>query len=246
VIAQQAIAGSPLSGPSLRWGASLAGALFLHALAALVVIAWREAPLPPPSTRSLLLIDLPPLPPAPAPALPEPVQEEQPKPLPETQPLPKPPDPMPRHPPKPLARPLVRAPSREPQPEPALREAAPAQKTPLPAPTPATPPPPPPSAPAPSAGTTSFEALLAAHLDRFKRYPVAALRRGEQGIVYLHFVIDREGRVLSFRLERGSGHRALDDEALALLQRAQPLPPIPASITQPQLELLAPIRFFLK
>lgn len=70
--------------------------------------------------------------------------------------------------------------------------------------------------------------------------------RHEEGVAYLRFTMDRQGRVLGFRLDRGTGHGDLDQEALALLERAAPLPPLPAEMPQAQLELVVPLRFVLK
>ena len=56
----------------------------------------------------------------------------------------------------------------------------------------------------------------------------------------------RDGRVLSPRIERGSGHAALDEEAEALLRRISPLPPLPAAMPQAQLEIVVPISFRLR
>lgn len=92
----------------------------------------------------------------------------------------------------------------------------------------------------------SWESLLLERLQEFKSYPLAARRRNEQGVVLLAFSIDRNGHVVSRRIVKGSGHRALDDEALALLARAQPMPAFPPSITEAQLNLTVPIRFSLR
>ena len=51
-----------------------------------------------------------------------------------------------------------------------------------------------------------------------------ASARGQHGTAELRFTVDRSGHVLSARIERGSGHPLLDEETLALIQRAQPLP----------------------
>lgn len=79
-----------------------------------------------------------------------------------------------------------------------------------------------------------------------KRYPVAAERRGQQGVPYVRFVMDRSGRVLSSRLERSSGVSALDREAVDLPRRAQPLPAAPADVAGDTIEMVVPIEFFLR
>ena len=55
----------------------------------------------------------------------------------------------------------------------------------------------------------------------------AQSRRGQRGVVQVFFSLDRQGRVLESRVVRSSGANALDEEALALLRRAQPFPPPP-------------------
>jgi len=91
----------------------------------------------------------------------------------------------------------------------------------------------------------SWQAALLKHLQNYKRYPRAAQTRGEQGVVLLHFRIDRNGRVLMHRILRSSGSAELDGEVLAMIERAQPLPAFPASMTQDELDLTVPIRFSL-
>ena len=65
------------------------------------------------------------------------------------------------------------------------------------------------------------------HIAQFRHYPEAAKRQHEQGVVYLWFRMDRSGHVLSARIDKTSGSAALDQEALATLNRAQPLPSAP-------------------
>jgi len=92
----------------------------------------------------------------------------------------------------------------------------------------------------------SWQAALLKHLQNYKRYPRAAQARGEQGVVLLHFKLDRNGRVLARRILRSSGSAELDGEVLAMIERAQPLPAFPASMTQDELDLTVPIRFSLR
>lgn len=96
-----------------------------------------------------------------------------------------------------------------------------------------------------AAAQLSFQQRLLTHLERHKRYPRAAQQRRQQGVPYVRFTMDREGRVLSAALARASGHTLLDAEALALFERAAPLPALPDEITDPQLELIVPVEFFM-
>lgn len=113
------------------------------------------------------------------------------------------------------------------------------------------PPPPPPPMPARSKGGTpriarSWETDLVKHLQAYKRYPSEAQSRGEQGVVLLGFSVDRNGHVLSHHIIHSSGHADLDAEVMAMIERAQPLPPFPASMTQAQLDFTVPIHFSLR
>ena len=56
--------------------------------------------------------------------------------------------------------------------------------------------------------------------------------------------MNRDGNVRWARLEKGPGYDHLDDESLALMDRAQPLPP--PEVTGEPIEIVAPIQFSLK
>jgi protein TonB len=92
----------------------------------------------------------------------------------------------------------------------------------------------------------SWQTNLVRQLQRFKRYPASAQSRNEQGVVLLSFSLDRDGRVLAHSIARSSGYTDLDNEVMAMIMRAEPLPPFPASMTQPRIDLTVPIRFSLR
>jgi periplasmic protein TonB len=87
---------------------------------------------------------------------------------------------------------------------------------------------------------------LLAHLNRHKQYPSAARARHEEGIVTLSFTMDRDGHVLARNIVKSSGSHALDAEALAMLQRAEPLPAFPPSMAGASRSFSVPIRFSLR
>jgi protein TonB len=91
----------------------------------------------------------------------------------------------------------------------------------------------------------SWQTLLFKQLQRFKNYPSGARARNEQGVVKLTFTVDRDGHVLSRQIVTGSGYPDLDAEVLTMVERAQPLPAFPASMTQAQQDFTVPIRFSL-
>jgi protein TonB len=104
-----------------------------------------------------------------------------------------------------------------------------------------------PAAPMPGASSRNSDAApnwklqLVAALERQKRYPSEA--RGDQGTAQLAFSVDRQGNVHNARITRSSGSSVLDHEALALVQRAQPLPPPPPEVPGAQIPIVVPIRY---
>jgi periplasmic protein TonB len=91
----------------------------------------------------------------------------------------------------------------------------------------------------------SWQADLVRHLQQYKRYPSGAQGKREQGAVLLGFSVDRNGRVLTRRIVQSSGHADLDQEVMEMIERAQPLPAFPPSMTQSKLDLTVQIRFSL-
>jgi periplasmic protein TonB len=73
-----------------------------------------------------------------------------------------------------------------------------------------------------------FRAHLLRHIERFRRYPPEAQQAGIEGTVRIHFVMDQSGQVKDIWIEMSSGARVLDDEAVAAILRARPLPAPPA------------------
>jgi periplasmic protein TonB len=92
----------------------------------------------------------------------------------------------------------------------------------------------------------SWQTSLLRQLQRFKRYPPSAQSRSEQGVVLLSFSLDRTGHVLAHSIAQSSGYTDLDNEVMAMIMRAEPLPPFPASMTEPRIDLTVPIRFSLR
>jgi periplasmic protein TonB len=233
-----------------RWTAAALVVVGLHVLGAIVLRGWQIPVVPAELAPAAIMMDLEPAPvPVPqAMAMPE-------EPLPEPEPeIVAPPPPPPEIVPEvvlPQAVPKPKPPQRKrvehkriervaPVPVPAATSPAP------PAEAPVVPVPPTPSPSAAANAMTRFERLLSSHLEREKRYPRLSQQRGEQGTVMLRFTMNRDGKVLAARIERGSGFAALDQEVLALIERAQPLPALPAEITAAQLELVVPVQFSMR
>lgn len=99
------------------------------------------------------------------------------------------------------------------------------------------------------AGPTSpeweiYRRKLQAHIAPYKQYPDAARRQHLQGTVNLWFRLGRDGKVLAVHVENSSGAQLLDAEAVAAIERAQPLPAIPGSLPD-SIAVLMPINFAL-
>lgn len=96
----------------------------------------------------------------------------------------------------------------------------------------------------PSEAEIKWQKALLLHLNRHKRYPSAARSRRLQGVAKVEFKIDGSGKLIEARLVDGSGSTLLDEEALAVLDRASPFPAPPGQFRQVHLAL--PIEFKIK
>ncbi|WP_414899584.1 energy transducer TonB [Sphingomonas flavalba] len=184
-------------------------------------------------TPTLTVIDInalaaPPEPPSERPPGPEQVKNREPPPVVN----------RPAIDPPPIRLPTLN-PMTAPPPEPAATPAPPEDRATAPDAKPA-----PPATRASDAKPTWEGAVLAA-LNKAKRYPREAAFRRQQGVPYIRFAIDRSGRVLSVALEKSSGVRALDEEAVRLPRRAEPLPKPPQDVTGQVIELVVPVEFFM-
>ncbi|MEO7054349.1 MAG: energy transducer TonB [Rhizomicrobium sp.] len=94
-------------------------------------------------------------------------------------------------------------------------------------------------------GQASFESRVLAHINRFKQYPPAARKAHIEGVVMLHFVMDAGGHVTEADIQKSSGRPILDNEALAMIGRAQPLPALPADYPTRVLDAVVSIEFSL-
>jgi protein TonB len=90
-----------------------------------------------------------------------------------------------------------------------------------------------------------WEARVGAKLQRLKHYPAASMSLHEEDRVLVHFVIDRNGKVLSSELVQSRGYARLDAEAMDLLRRASPLPKPPPEVPGDTIERIVPIEFFV-
>ena len=92
----------------------------------------------------------------------------------------------------------------------------------------------------------SWQNSVMLQINRHKRYPSAARSQDMQGVVQVRVLIDRGGRLMSSEIAGSSGSALLDEEALDILKRASPLPPLPVGVQGETLNLNIPIRFRIK
>lgn len=92
----------------------------------------------------------------------------------------------------------------------------------------------------------SWAKSVMAHLGRHKQYPREARATGDEGDVLVAISIGRDGRVLERHIHRSGGTASLDRAALGLVDRAAPLPALPANFLTDRIEVIIPIRYRLK
>ncbi|EAI0690187.1 energy transducer TonB [Campylobacter coli] len=94
----------------------------------------------------------------------------------------------------------------------------------------------------------SYQALLMAHLTKFKKYPQEAIVQKQEGVVRIRVSIDESGNVLSKELKKSCPYAALNDEALSLFKRASPLPKPPKEILKngDKISFVMPIDYNIK
>ena len=99
------------------------------------------------------------------------------------------------------------------------------------------------AAPAPVV-SDDYRSLLSAWLEGHKRYPEAARKMGEEGTAVLRFRVDRSGYVLNYSVVKSTGYADLDASVEAMM-RAATLPPFPATMTAPEIDVSVTVRFGL-
>lgn|GEM_PF-237418 len=92
----------------------------------------------------------------------------------------------------------------------------------------------------------TWETRVKVQLNRLKKYPQDAIARHRTGVAQVAFVVDARGEIISSRLLKSSGTMSMDREALAVLQRASPLPPPPGDMLKAgQVPVSMPLEFTL-
>lgn len=229
----------------VRWVASGATVVACYGGVIAGVLAWHPEPgAPVEAPLTVAMIDLEPLPPPPQPPAPPP---PEPPPPPMVEPEPEPP------PPEVKVDVAIPPPTRKPPPRVKPPETPP---PPVPAPTPVTQPAPPAPQPTPQVAAAvprpSPEMLslylrqIVDHVEKNLHYPGVSRTRREQGTTTVRLTLDAHGKVVAAALQARSGYRALDEEALAVIKRAEPFPPFPAELSGDSREFVLPVLFKLR
>ncbi len=90
-----------------------------------------------------------------------------------------------------------------------------------------------------SLGGVDIRVQIQHRLQRAIRYPSLARAKGIEGVTIVVFSIQPEGQVIDLKIAQSSGSEILDEEALATVRRATPLPYYPKV-------LQIPLRFSLE
>jgi len=83
----------------------------------------------------------------------------------------------------------------------------------------------------------TYKSMVLRRLQENRKYPLAAKRRGTQGIAAIAFRVMADGRAESTVLTSSSGDPVLDNEALMMVKRAAPFPR-PASAIDMNVEVV--------
>lgn len=94
----------------------------------------------------------------------------------------------------------------------------------------------------------AYETQLLVWLERFKRYPMNARRRGHEDIIEVEFTIDKNGNVLSQNILQSSQYKSLNRAVENMIKRASPVPPVPEAIqmNKDSFTFIVPVTFALQ
>lgn len=85
-------------------------------------------------------------------------------------------------------------------------------------------------------GTESVEnkylKRVSARIHRFKRYPREARVAKQEGTVIIQLTLNADGSVLDKKISTSSNIDLLDEEAMAIMERADPLPKFPTALIE--------------
>lgn len=82
--------------------------------------------------------------------------------------------------------------------------------------------------------------------NHLKTYPKNARRLSQEGVAYVHFVIQSDGTISNITLQKSSGFSLLDAAALQLIASLKTLKPIPEELAKERYDLVLPVDYKLQ
>jgi len=82
-----------------------------------------------------------------------------------------------------------------------------------------------------------YQRLIKQKIEENKRYPLFARDEGIEGLVWLKFVILRNGQLKDIKVVKSSSHQILDKAAIESIKKANPFPPFPEEIRERSLTM---------
>ncbi|MDX5333720.1 MAG: energy transducer TonB [Gammaproteobacteria bacterium] len=91
----------------------------------------------------------------------------------------------------------------------------------------------------------AYKTALQAEIARHRSYPLMARRLRQEGTVAVGFVVQADGQLTAIELLESSGHRLLDEAALAAVREVARFRPIPEELDRQDWPLSVPLNFRL-
>lgn len=91
-----------------------------------------------------------------------------------------------------------------------------------------------------------YNHILAAWLQKNQYYPMIARKQGMQGYAVVQIQIRRNGTLASYKIVKKTGYGILDKAIDTIMQRSNPFPAVPDTITGDPVTATVPIQFQLR
>jgi len=91
-----------------------------------------------------------------------------------------------------------------------------------------------------------YAGQIAQLIQRNLHYPLSAKKLGQQGIVFVNMVIDKDGKILKAEIKKKSPFHAFNVSSLETIQRVGKFPPIPKEVGIEQYDVTVPVRYILE
>ncbi|VAX06696.1 hypothetical protein MNBD_GAMMA26-452 [hydrothermal vent metagenome] len=92
---------------------------------------------------------------------------------------------------------------------------------------------------------SSYTSDLLKAIERHRRYPLRARRRGDEGEVLVNFTIMEDGEITSIQIASSSSSSSLDQAASRALEKLKQFRPIPHQLQRASWDFRIPVRFAL-